>query len=58
MTEEDKAKMDAAAEVARGELAPIVAKHPDAVQEIGAWWQKHFGPAGHKRLGRIIANLA
>jgi hypothetical protein len=57
-TEEDRKKMDEAADVARKNLEALVAQHPDASQALGQWWKDNFLKAGHKRLGRMIAELA
>ena len=57
LSEEEKAKLDAAADKAAEGLAPIVAKYPDAMQELGKWWDDNIA-AGHRRLGRLIRGQA
>lgn len=46
------ARMDEAAREAKKDLLDNVS--PEAVAEIGKWWDRHVGTCGHKRLGRIM----
>lgn len=57
LSEEEKAKLDAAADKATKDLAPIVAEFPEAMQKLGKWWDEHID-AGHRRLGRLIRGQA
>ena len=57
LSEEEKAKLDAAADKAAKDLVPIVAEFPDAMQKLGKWWDAHID-AGHRRLGRLIRSQA
>jgi len=54
-TEEDKTKMDKAAEEAAEELKPIIAQYPDAAEAVGNWMKKWTPTAGLKRLGRLLS---
>lgn len=45
------AKMDEAAAKAKAELATLPPEH---VAHVAAWWKRHFGTAGHKRLARVL----
>lgn len=45
------AKMDEAAAKAKAELATFPDEH---VANVQAWWKRHFGAAGHKRLARVL----
>jgi hypothetical protein len=47
-------EMDAAAQEAAAELEALRAEHPEAVNLVTTWWQKHHTAAGHKRLGRVL----
>jgi len=56
-TPEDKAKMDAAAQTARVELDKLLAGKC-TVKDILKWHTTYTPTAGHKRLGRIMNELA
>ncbi len=52
-------KMDADAEIARGEFGKIKAGSDRASSEaifglIAAWWERWYQAAGHKRLAYIL----
>ena len=50
-TEEDREKMDKAAEEADKDLQAIPEDH---VVSVATWWKKWYMKAGHKRLARIL----
>jgi hypothetical protein len=50
----DTEAMDEAADNAREELESLP---EDAVKTIAKWWVKWYLKAGHKRLGRIMAEI-
>ena len=60
MTTEKEAKMkamDDASMVARKEWDELYPKlDEDTVKAISKWLEKHFVPAGWKRLGRILCD--
>lgn len=61
LTEEQKAlmdKMDAAADLARVELAKLVAQYPEAAEALGKWAAEYKNSAGYKRLAKMIVALA
>jgi len=54
---EEMAKMNAAADEAKADLAKMIEDDPNllpTVLKLAAWWKKWFMKAGHKRLGRIL----
>lgn len=58
----DVTKMDAAAEIAKQELTDAL-KEMSVERKAGAsivahWFLHNFMVAGHKRLGRILVNMA
>lgn len=54
-TDEDKAKMDAAAVEAEQDMNSIPY---DAFADVAQWWKKWYPKAGHKRLARILLQYA
>ena len=58
---EDMTAFDLAAEKAEAELKELKASlTPEQLQgalSIAAWWKKWYMQAGHKRLGRVVANF-
>ena len=58
---EDMAAFDLAAEKAETDLKELIKTlTPEQLQGalmLAAWWKKWFMLAGHKRLGRIVANF-
>jgi len=46
-------EMDVAAKEAAKDLKNLDAK---AVTLLSGWWQRWYRTAGHKRLGRLLAN--
>ena len=56
-TEEDKKKMDDAAEAAGQDLTQggVTA---EALEAMGNWWKKHYMAAGHKRLAKMVLGYA
>lgn len=58
MSNPDAARMDAAATDAQQELDKLEEQYPEGVAAIAKWWNEHYGPAGHKRLGRILIQYA
>ena len=59
---ETESSFDAAAEIARPELAEILEgmseEELSGAKKILSWQKKWYLQAGHKRLGRIIVELA
>jgi len=55
MAEFNPQAMDNAADEAEEELNTLDA---EAVNLIANWWYKWFMQAGHKRLGRILVQMA
>jgi hypothetical protein len=57
----EDSSFDMAAQEAEAELQEIVKGMTDemklTMRKLVAWWKKWFMKAGHKRLGRIIANF-
>ena len=59
MTNEEILKqMDAAAELARDELAKLVVKYPEAAGAFSEWMKINYSKAGYKRLAKQIIALA
>jgi hypothetical protein len=58
LSEEEKAKLDAAAEAAKKQLDEIAKKFPDACVALGRWFDENKGSAGYKRLARLVTDLA
>ena len=54
-TEEDKQGMDNAA---RGAAIELEAVSPEAVALVAKWYADWYLSAGHKRLGRLLINVA
>jgi hypothetical protein len=58
---EDTTAFDLAAEKAHAELKELAKTlTPEQMQGVllmTAWWKKWFMQAGHKRLGRVVANF-
>ncbi len=52
----DKAKMDEAAKEARDELTKNIKSW--TAQDLATWWSTWYMRTGHKRLGRILVELA
>lgn len=52
-TKEDTEKMDAAAAEAAKEFQASW-----TAPEVATWWKKWYMTAGHKRLGRILVQMA
>jgi len=50
-TEEDKEKMDQAAQGAKKDLDTIP---NDYIISLANWWKKWYMKAGHKRLARVL----
>lgn len=48
-------QFDASAEEARQDLANL---ESEAVVALAQWWAKWYTQAGHKRLGRILVQIA
>ncbi len=44
-------EMDAQASNAQNDLVNV---DQDAVDKVREWWEKWYGKAGHKRLGRVL----
>jgi len=59
---ETESSFDAAAEIARPELAELLEGMSEAelsgAKKILSWQKRWYLQAGHKRLGRIIVELA
>ena len=56
-SKDDKnAKMDDAAVQARKELVECLNKW--SANDVAAWWKSWYMQTGHKRLGRILVDLA
>lgn len=55
--DEQMEAMDAAAFLAKQELEQMVRDDPQMVKVMSAWWNKWFGKAGHKRLGRVLSKM-
>jgi len=56
-TEEDKKKMNEAAQEAEKELINLMARH-NTITGLANWWKKWYMKAGHKRLARILLQNA
>jgi hypothetical protein len=52
----DMAKMDEAAAEARTKLEKNIGSW--SALDVAAWWKESYMSAGHKRLGRILVDLA
>jgi len=48
--------MDAAAVEAEKDLRENFPE--ETINQVAAWWKKHFADAGHKRLGRLLVRIA
>jgi len=55
----DRAAADADAKVAEEEMLKALEDPSLApgIRFVAAWQLKHFMPAGHKRIGRILVNI-
>ena len=53
---DQKAEMDAEAVRARRELEPNLERW--SARELAEWWSRWYLKAGHKRLGRVLIELA
>lgn len=49
---------EAAARRAGEELAALRRDHPEAVALVAEWWKRHYGVAGHRRLGRLLLGMS
>ena len=49
-------QMDAAAAKARQEL--VASRDKWSANDVAAWWKSWYMQTGHKRLGRILVDLA
>jgi len=58
VSEEVKAKMDDSAKESEKKLAEIAKKYPDAVVDLGHWFQENYLAAGYKRLSKLVIDLA
>jgi hypothetical protein len=54
--EEEMKAMDDAAALAKEELMRNIGEW--GVKAAAVWWNKWYGKAGHKRLGRLLVELA
>jgi len=50
-------KMDAAADLARGDLAKLIVQYPEAIGAIGKWAAEYKNSAGYKRLAKMLVAL-
>ncbi len=53
---DDSKEMDKAAEEAAKELRQHFERW--SARDVAAWWKTWYGRAGHKRLGRLLVDLA
>jgi hypothetical protein len=49
-------KMDAESDKARAELEANLDRW--TVRDVAGWWRQWYGKTGHKRLGRIMVDVA
>lgn len=56
MDEDTRRQMDEAAQEARGELEQYLNEW--RARDVAAWWHKWYMKAGHKRLGRVLVDIA
>ena len=52
--EQIREEMDTAGAKALEDFNILIVEHEEAVLLIAEWWQKWYGRAGHRRLGRIL----
>lgn len=45
---------EAAVQRATEELTALRRDHPEAITIVSEWWKRHYGLAGHRRLGRLL----
>ena len=58
-TEEDKQAMDSAATDAEQALDELLTQdEPATAQDLVDWWYSWYMKAGHKRLGRLLVQVA
>ena len=58
----DMSEFDQAAEKANEDLQKIMKDMKEeertGILELAQWWKDHYMKAGHKRLGRILVQIA
>ncbi len=56
ISEQEKQQMDEAAKDARKELVSNLESW--SAKEVAGWWKNWYMRAGHRRLGRLLVELA